>query len=142
MKFGKSLSEKVRDDWKEYAVDYKAMKQALPKDDDELFLAQGPSKHDSIPEDAYPQYWKLYNESLAAITLFYEEKSGSAKGEINTLESKVQKYRLSKLPGSTLSSNITGDDLMKQVADANTELEYVREFLSINYTACSKILKK
>ena len=139
MKFGKSLSEKVRDDWKEYAVDYKAMKKTLPKDD-ELFL-EG-SNHDSIPEDAYPQYWKLYNESLAAVTLFYENKSGLAKGEINALESKVQKYRLTKLPGSTLSSNITGDDLRKQVADANTELEYVREFLSINYTACSKILKK
>jgi serine/threonine protein kinase len=147
MKFGKSLTEKVRDDWKDYAVAYKAMKKALPKDDPDFFPhdAGGVDDQDGKdvnPESVYPQYWQLYAESLSSVTDFYSQKSNSATTEIKTLQSKVEKYRLSKLPGSTLSSTITVEDLMKQVTDAKIELQHVREFLSINYTAFSKILKK
>jgi hypothetical protein len=150
MKFGKSLSEKVRDDWKKFAVDYKGMKKVLPKDDD-LFIptyeteeVPNESKGGSFssPESLYPEYWKLYQQSLEAVSNFYNQKSSWAQSRYKSLQSKVEKYRLAKLPGSSLSAGITADELKAQVTEFKTELEYVRQFLAINYTAFSKILKK
>lgn len=154
MKFGKSLSEKVRDDWKEFAVDYKGMKKVLPKDDD-IYIpsyedeekVSDDSKEEccalsTSPEALYPEYWSLYQQSLSAVTNFYNQKSSWAQTRYKSLQNKVEKYRLAKLPGSTLSPAFTVDDLKAQVAEFKTELEYVRQFLAINYTAFSKILKK
>jgi len=131
MKFGKSLSEKVRHDWKEYAVSYKEMKRVIPKDD--LFIEPTPS---------YPEYWALYQQSQDAITTFYNEKTVWANQEAQTLQSRLEKYRLSKLPGSTVSCTTSVEELIKCTLAYKIELEYIREFLSINHTAFSKILKK
>jgi SPX domain-containing protein involved in vacuolar polyphosphate accumulation len=152
MKFGKSLSEKVRDDWKEFAVDYKGMKKVLPKDDD-LFIPtyetdkvelpdDGKEGIDCSPDSLYPEYWRLYQHSLEAISNFYNQKSSWAQSRFKSLQGKVDKYRLAKLPGSSLSADMTADELKAQVIEFKTELEYVRQFLAINYTAFSKILKK
>jgi hypothetical protein len=150
MKFGKSLSEKVRDDWKEFAVDYKGMKKVLPKDDD-LFVPTYENEESpddskefahSCPEHIHPDFWKLYQQSLVAVSNFYNQKSMWANSCYKSLHSKIDKYRLAKLPGSSLSSDVTVDELKAQVIEFKTELEYVRQFLAINYTAFSKILKK
>lgn len=150
MKFGKSLSEKVREDWKAYAVDYKGMKKTLPDKDTALPLDQSTcsdggtdvSNSDSDPLIVYAKYWALYKSSQDAVTAFYNQKDAWASSEYLKLQSRVEKYRLSKTPGSVITTGDTGSFLHQLVVDYRTELGFFREFISINYTAFYKILKK
>lgn len=159
MKFGKSLSQKVRDEWKDYAVNYKAMKKALPEKD--AYNPSGSASDDgsqgkvdptrihtstntSTETEAHPKYWAIYRDSQDSVTKFHNDRRAWASLESSTLRSRVEKYRLSKAPGvgSTITTTDNGDILRQVVTNYVTELEFEREFLSINYTAFSKILKK
>lgn len=139
MKFGKSLSEKVRDEWKEYAVNYKAMKRTLPEKD---AYTESEKLNEGSPEEAFPDYWDLYRTSQESVTAFYDEKRSWASSEASNLRSRVEKYRLSKAPGSTLTTTDDGDGLRRSITGYQHGVEFAQEFLSINYTAFVKILKK
>ena len=90
MKFGKSLSEKVRDEWKEYAVNYKAMKRTLPEKD---AYTEAEKLNEGSPEEAFPDYWDLYRSSQESVTAFYNEKFSWASSEASNLRRRVENYR-------------------------------------------------
>lgn len=139
MKFGKSLSHKVREEWRDYAVNYKAMKKALPEKDTYSSVSDD-SKFEKVTH--HPRFWEIYRDSQDAITQFYTDKKTWAYEASSALRSRVEKYRLSKLPGSILTSPDNGDELRQRITRYTSEVQFLREFLSINYTAFSKILKK
>ena len=120
------------------------MESCIQKDD--VFVDILSSEHQSSVgidrTTIYPEYWALYKHSQDVITKFYNEKMEWADQEAQTLQSHLEKYRLSKLPGSTFSSTASVDELIKCTLAYKIELEFIREFLSINYTAFCKILKK
>lgn len=120
------------------------MKKVLPKDEDNYTqtISINGTETDQDPEESFSEYWNLYKESLEGVTEFHMQKTKFAADQVKTLQSTVDKYKLSRLPGSVLKSNITAETIKERASDLLTELQYIQEFLSINHTAFSKILKK
>jgi cytidyltransferase-like protein len=74
MKFGKNLREKTLKEWRFYAVDYKALKKTIKKDDSE-------------------QFFRLLHESEVKLSRFYHDRESWAFDYMQTLLERVQALR-------------------------------------------------
>ena len=136
MKFGKTLRQKVNEDWIASAVDYAGMKKALPKAD-EITL----SSHRS--EEDYVGFWERYHQSLSAVQSFHVDKVEWATQQLNNIKQLTDKKRMASLPGAPkLSLTISLDDLLSASDNYIQEMDLILEFLELNFLAFSKILKK
>ena len=137
MKFGKTLRQKVNEDWIASAVDYAGMKKVLPKAD-EITL----ENHQN--EETYADFWERYNQSLASMESFHKEKVDWASQQIKDLKLQTDKARMAALPGAPagLSSVSSLDELMMALQHYLQEMDLILEFLELNFLAFSKILKK
>jgi len=131
MKFGKTLTEMVRVEWKEFAVDYKGMKKCLPKPETAL--------SDSA---TYSDFWNLFHKCEETLTDFYHQKKEWAEYEATSLQKQVEKLRMSKLLDANLKCSSSAQETQQELEKFKTEVKYMNEFLSINLTAFRKILKK
>lgn len=131
MKFGKTLTEMVRVEWKEFAVDYKGMKKCLPKPETAL-----------SDSSTYSDFWNLFQKSEETLADFYNQKKEWAEYEATSLQKQVEKLRMSKLLDANLKCSSSAQETQQNLEKFKTEVRYVNEFLSINLTAFRKILKK
>ncbi len=74
MKFGKNLREKTLKEWRFYAVDYKALKKTIKKDDSE-------------------QFFRLLRESEVKLSRFYHDRESWAFDYMQILLERVQALR-------------------------------------------------
>jgi SPX domain protein involved in polyphosphate accumulation len=79
MKFGKTLREQIIQEWRFYAVDYKALKKTLSMKSDE-----------SANVDAF---YDLLNDSKNKLSKFYFDKEAWANDYMHTLEERVHSLR-------------------------------------------------
>lgn len=131
MKFGTTLAEKVRAEWKDYAINYKAMKKVLPKEDEIIFS-----------HAQYPSFWELFQEGIEAVGAFYKEKQSWAMKEEKALVSQVERMKLKALVPGKIDGSFTLQDAKSHLQQFQTEITHIQEFLNINKTALRKILKK
>lgn len=125
--------------WKKYAVDYKGMKKTLPK-------LQPPPPPPSSSKTAtesesgnYSAFWEVFERSQNGLDHFYRHKESWAQIKHATLQDDVERMRDSV----NLSTSVTSIQEMKEhLIEFRDEVELVREFLQVNQTAFSKILKK
>ena len=155
MKFGKELDRTVQVNypaWKKSAVDYKGLKKALPKQVPEGVVVADYEKKcsttttstssDSCPivpdVDSYVSFWRIFEKSQSDLDKFYQNKESWAALKHATLESDVERLQDSHLSGSGSSVQ----QMKEHLIEFRNEVELVREFLQVNQTAFSKILKK
>eukprot|EP00586_Coscinodiscus_wailesii_P006286 CAMPEP_0172483190 /NCGR_PEP_ID=MMETSP1066-20121228/10076_1 /TAXON_ID=671091 /ORGANISM="Coscinodiscus wailesii, Strain CCMP2513" /LENGTH=416 /DNA_ID=CAMNT_0013246917 /DNA_START=199 /DNA_END=1449 /DNA_ORIENTATION=- len=79
MKFGKTLREQIIQEWRFYAVDYKALKKTLSM------------KGDESPDT--DEFYGLLDESKNKLSKFYFDKEAWANDYMHTLEERVQSLR-------------------------------------------------
>ena len=110
-------------EWKDYAVDYKGMKKLLPKDEEEESKC-----------DDYKTFWDVFERSENGLDTFYRNQEAWAKLKQKTLQKSIENL--------SHHSNTDVDEMMEHLKKFRQEVELVREFLLVNQTAFSKILKK
>eukprot|EP00980_Cylindrotheca_fusiformis_P012896 scaffold3211_cov120-Cylindrotheca_fusiformis.AAC.4 len=141
MKFGKELVRTVEDQhpaWKKYAVDYKGMKKTLPKTQSEAEAARQQQQQEQDDYD-YSAFWEVFERSQNGLDHFYRHKESWAQIKHATLQNDVDQMRDSV----NLATSVTSIQEMKEhLIEFRDEVELVREFLQVNQTAFSKILKK
>lgn len=150
MKFGRTLQDRISEEWAPHSVDYKGMKRALK--DDVLFQdfngsadpksdgggSSAPSSPHSYSVDQ-DEFFRLLEGSKDRIKRFYLEREVWATGRVLELRHQVDALRGS--PPSSWSSSVP-ISLGKLVGDLRHEIETLMEFLTLNLTGFSKILKK
>ena len=129
MKFGKELEQIINDrhpDWRQYAVDYKAMKKTLPGETpaDKEHLQQQHGGED------FSAFWDIFEKSQAELDNFYHhQEAWVAMKQATLLESDVLRV-----------SN--AERMKEQLLEFRKKIELIEAFLLVNQTAFSKILKK
>jgi hypothetical protein len=155
MKFGRNLEEGIDakwESWRTYAVSYNEMKKLLPEKDDENESNETEAelcqawKNDDSNQSLSIKFWNHYNESIISMRTFYEEKLESATAKLTDLKNRLEKLRLSLLPGprrlSLSSSPSNVDELKQTLLEFQSDIDLILEFIAINHTAFRKILKK
>jgi len=148
MRFGQTIQESVLDKWKLHAVDYQGMKRTLPKDIVSVEIQKEENKLTNsgnvipLDHDRYRDYWMLYEKSKQVIMEFYQERETWAIHQMQELTGRVEKIRLTYYSGIAISSNPPIEELKISLADFDKELSLIIDFLELNHTAFSKILKK
>jgi len=138
MKFGRTLQERISEEWAPHSIDYKGMKKAL-KDDVSNGLAGsdvGGTADGSVDQD---EFFRLFDSSKDRIKRFYVERETWANGRVLDLQHQVDALRGS-LPSSWSPS--APALIGKFIADLRHEICTLEEFLTLNLTGFSKILKK
>lgn len=150
MKFGKELTRTVEENhptWKKYAVDYEGMKKALPKDqpdhpplDTQELRSDSPHTiEDDDKTGDYLAFWEVFERSQEGLDYFYCHKESWAQIKHASLLNDMAKLK----DTAHISTSIQSIQEMKDhLLDFRNEVELVREFLQVNKTAFSKILKK
>lgn len=101
MKFNKTLNASILNEWRFYAVDYKAMKKSLKEGDGSA--TTNSSEH---------EFFKLYEHSKAKLTKFYTDKETWAANYYDTMEERVEALRSTKVsdqPESAGDTNLATD---------------------------------
>ena len=145
VEFGRTLNMMVQHEWKPHAVAYNSLKRALV-DDEDAPGEDGDSAHTNstyhITEKQIASYFRLYDDSVNRLSAFYGERSRWAEETGTSLEKHV-KQRLST-PSDGDGSHLTGNNslLIAQCVNFSKDIDLVLEFLDLNLTAFSKIMKK
>ena len=113
MQFGKTLRQKLIKEWRFYAVDYKALKQALNlQEDNKINQAE---------------FDRIMVESENKLTKFYVDKESWAQDYIHTLEERVEKLREAHAnsPSETGSENhnVSSETSVSSVSSSESENE-------------------
>lgn len=136
MKFGKTLEEIVQEDWKEYALNYRQMKKLLPKEIGEVT---------STSMDQGDQFWSIYDRSKQVLATFYKEKEEWAEAEMKDLQNRVEAIS-NKLSSNDITNNRPASADTKNLDESIFyflgEIDLLINFIRINQTGFSKILKK
>eukprot|EP00521_Asterionellopsis_glacialis_P015626 CAMPEP_0195291976 /NCGR_PEP_ID=MMETSP0707-20130614/8541_1 /TAXON_ID=33640 /ORGANISM="Asterionellopsis glacialis, Strain CCMP134" /LENGTH=704 /DNA_ID=CAMNT_0040352347 /DNA_START=150 /DNA_END=2264 /DNA_ORIENTATION=- len=147
MKFGHTLHDRISEEWYPYTVDYKGLKRVLKGKDPvkgEYIHNPHTSSHvddhrDDCDDPATIDknaFFRLYEDSKTKLEVFYEDREKSAHGKLRAIEERV---------GQT-SPEDSSDASIKQLIDTMDEFEHdineLMEFLDLNKTGFSKILKK
>jgi len=74
MKFGKTMEQAVKDDWKAYSINYKLLKKILPS-------------RKEIPkvipvDEKYEKFWELFNQCLNTMEGFHRQNMNWAMKKI------------------------------------------------------------
>lgn len=150
MKFGKHI-QKRQLDIPEYAasfVDYKALKKLIKKLSATPVLAalhQGPNgeplqeSQASLQANKATFFFRLERE-LEKVNTFYLQKEAELKLRLRTLLDKKAGVQSRATPASKLSSSyVTLDEGFRLFSN---DLDKLQQFVEVNQTAFSKILKK
>eukprot|EP00978_Attheya_sp_CCMP212_P026993 scaffold89888_cov52-Attheya_sp.AAC.6 len=105
MKFGKTLHDQIIQEWRFYAVDYKALKQTLKAGE---------------ASDNQDEFFTLFEQSKMKLDKFYSDKEKWATEYIHVLEERVQKLKetAAAAPNSGDDSSLSSRDSFASVDDA------------------------
>lgn len=151
VEFGKTLNEVVKRDWRCHAVAYIELKRCLSgenKDKQQKNHSDDHSAHTEssfkVTEEEKVEFFRIYDDSIRRLVNFYEDRLEWSKEEKNSLEAAVEKRTNQSAEAeehsSSSSSSLTF--LIHRIKVYSKDLGLVLEFLDLNATAFSKILKK
>eukprot|EP01082_Thalassiosira_pseudonana_P007696 g6441.t1.2.5e17418a g6441 g6441.t1 contig23:470634-472474(-) len=135
VQFGKTLNEVVKSDWKCHAVAYMDLKRALRDHFDEDANSVHTDSSYAISEAQKINFFRIYEDSIWRLTNFYDNRLGWAQEECDNLEDAV--HGCVDFEGTPLVG-----DVIARATDFSRDLGLVLEFLELNVTAFSKIMKK
>ena len=153
VEFGKTLNEVVKRDWRCHAVAYIELKRCLSgenKDKQQKNHSDDHSAHTEssfkVTEEEKVEFFRIYDDSIRRLVNFYEDRLEWSKEEKNSLEAAVEK-RINQSAeaeehSSSSSSSSSLSFLIHRIKVYSKDLGLVLEFLDLNATAFSKILKK
>jgi len=145
VQFGKKLNTLVQNEWKPHAVAYESLKSTLSgltvtADDNSVHTES--SYH--ISDVQIENYFSIYEDSIKRLTEFYESRSNWADEEGSKLERLVEKSsskgEVDELCNEEDAQTISL--LIPQILDFSHDLLLILDFLELNVTAFSKIMKK
>jgi len=138
VEFGRTLTTMVQDKWKPHAVAYNSLKHALVNEENaptkDCDYSHANSTH-HITDKQIASYFRLYDDSVDRLSAFYEERSIWAEETGTSLEKQVNQCLFTP-------SNGGGSHLVAQCVNFSKDIDLVLEFLDLNATAFSKIMKK
>jgi hypothetical protein len=149
VEFGKTLNEVVKRDWRCHAVAYIELKRCLSGENHDQPKNQTPAGDDhsvhtdssfKVTDEQKDDFFRIYDDSLQRLANFYADRVMWAATEKNTLEPAVEKLINPAEPKEQSSSSLSF--LIHRVNNFSKDLGLVLEFLDLNATAFSKILKK
>ena len=146
VEFGRTLNMMVQHEWKPHAVAYNSLKRALVNVEDAP-AEDGDSAHTNstwhITEEQIATYFRLYDDSVDRLSAFYADRSRWAEETGTSLEEQVNE-RLSTPSVGDDGSRMAGNNslLVAQCVNFSKDIDMVLEFLDLNVTAFSKIMKK
>uniref|UniRef100_A0A7S4S4H4 Protein kinase domain-containing protein n=2 Tax=Ditylum brightwellii TaxID=49249 RepID=A0A7S4S4H4_9STRA len=132
MKFGKTLYEKVSEEWHPYAVDYRGMTLVLEGDSSQM------QKIDPARIN-HEEFYRRYDGSKKGIKMFYLSKRQWALDQTTELMQRVDDLRLEVGEPTEMSSEL---EVRRAIESFGSELDLLLGFLELNHTGFSKILKK
>lgn len=92
MKFGRTLREEIIQEWRFYAVDYKALKKTL-----KMNSGDSSSDDDTVTGTANEEeFYRILDKSKHKVSKFYSEKEAWALDYMHTLEDRVLNLRETK----------------------------------------------
>ena len=156
VEFGKTLNEIVKRDWRCHAVAYIELKRCLSGESEDKqqknHAADDHSVHTEssfkVTEEQKDEFFRIYDDSIRRLVNFYEDRMEWSVTEKNSLEAAVEK-RLNQSveaeghsSSSSSSSSSSLSFLIHRIKIYSKDLDLVLEFLDLNCTAFSKILKK
>eukprot|EP00985_Skeletonema_marinoi_P024331 scaffold16829_cov66-Skeletonema_marinoi.AAC.1 len=154
VEFGKTLTEVVNRDWRCHAVAYIELKRCLSgeNDDDKQQNTASADDHSDhtessfkVTEEQKDEFFRRYDDSIRRLVHFYEDRLEWSVEEKNSLEVAVEnekRVNQTEAKGQLSSSSSSLSFLIHRVTDYSKDLCLVLEFLDLNDTALSKILKK
>jgi serine/threonine protein kinase len=171
VEFGKTLNEVVKRDWRCHAVAYIELKRALSSgehckqpapirtaissggegEEGKQKVAADCCDHSVHTESSFQvtdeqkdDFFRIYNDSIRRLANFYADRVHWATEEMQTLETAVE--RVNSNSTSEHSNNKEKSSsvsfLMHRITQYSKDLGLVLEFLNLNATAFSKIMKK
>ena len=135
VQFGKTLNEVVKSDWKCHAVAYMDLKRALRDHFDEDANSVHTDSSYAISDAQKINFFRIYKDSIWRLTNFYENRLGWAQEKCDKFVDAV--HGCVDFEGTPL-----GGDVIARATDFSRDLGLVLEFLELNVTAFSKIMKK
>ena len=135
VEFGRTMTMMVQDEWKPHAVAYNALKGALVDDEN------APRRSHHITDEQVASYFRLYDDSVDRLSAFYGDRSMWAEETGTSLEKHVNQC-LSTPVDSDGSRQALAGNLAAQCETFAKDIDLVLEFLDLNVTAFSKIMKK
>lgn len=162
VEFGKTLNEVVKRDWRCHALAYIELKRCLCQGNvcillppglsgEQLKNRTGASADDhsvhtessfKVSEEQKDEFFRIYDDSIQRLIHFYEDRLEWSVEEKNSLEVAVEKCINQTEAEGQSSSSSSLSFLIHRVTDYSKDLGLVLEFLDLNATAFSKILKK
>lgn len=107
--------------------------------------SSGPDAHVAVTKEDIEAFFRIYDNSKNRLEKFYEDKKSWALAHMQCLEDWVEPPESSNSSGETSSESTTAidpDEVLKRIDAFHEELDRIIEFLHLNQTAFSKILKK
>ncbi len=152
VEFGKTLNEVVKRDWRCHAVAYIELKRCLSGENQPRKRTNTGSVDDhsvhtessfKVSEEQREEFFRIYDDSIRRLVNFYEERMEWSAAEKNSLEVAVEKRinQTESTDGHSSSSSSLAF-LIHRINIYAKDLGLVLEFLDLNATAFSKILKK
>lgn len=136
MKFGHTLYDLISNEWLPYTVDYKRMKRVLKGNRE----TNGDGKEVVVIDTE--EFFRVYEASKTRIGIFYSEREESAKRKVDALERRVQKLHHDPMQASSGCVTSFCDEVRESTMAFDQHLDELIEFLDLNKTGFSKILKK
>lgn len=167
VEFGKTLNEVVKSDWRCHAVAYMELKRALSgeniknvatnnkkpsrnagDEDDHSVHTESSFK---VTKEQKDDFFRIYDDSIRRVADFYADRVDWSDKEKNALEAAVTKCVndsnkticvFEEGENNDYQSSSSPSFLILRVTNYSKDLGLVLEFLDLNATAFSKILKK
>ena len=145
VEFGKTLNEVVKRDWCCHAVAYIELKRCLGRENNnrDVAAADDHSVHTEssfrVAEEKKDEFFRIYDDSVQRLVCFYADRLKWSEAEKNALEIAVEK-QVNKMENTDQASSLSF--LIHRVTDYSKDLSLALEFLDLNATAFSKIMKK
>lgn len=150
VEFGKTLNEVVKRDWRCHAVAYIELKRCLSGENQPRKRTNTGSVDDhsvhtessfKVSEEQKEEFFRIYDDSIRRLVNFYESRMEWSAAEKDSLEAAVEK-RVNQTEVADGQSSSSLAFLIHRINVYAKDLGLVLEFLDLNATAFSKILKK
>mmetsp|Transcript_16953 Transcript_16953/g.28144 ORF Transcript_16953/g.28144 Transcript_16953/m.28144 type:complete len:637 (-) Transcript_16953:458-2368(-) len=132
MKFGQTLQDLISDEWHPHSVDYAKMKGVLKGKPD--VEKNGVTKIDTS------DFFKVFEQSKDRIRSFYDLQKQAAIEKLTALTNRID--ALERTCENTSCNPSSSNNLDEDIAGLERHLDLLIEFLHLNKTGFSKILKK
>jgi len=95
-----------------------------------------------ISETQKANFFRIYEDSVARLTKFYQSRVEWAREEMGALEKVMGRRAMAEDEGTNEGADDSTSFLLHRVTNFSKDLNLVLEFLELNSTAFSKIMKK